>query len=115
MSSHSYNIWIVLFLDQILLLLVVVLSLKNFHPPFAEGIVVVVDTDFVDNVAEDTVVVEIVMMDIEQDDTEVALIQLAYAHHFWSSRYPSSFPAVMEVLYIIFHHDLLIYKIYNTH
>ena len=55
-----------------------------------------------------------IAVDIEQDDIEATLIQLAYAHHFSSSRYPSSFLAAVEVLFNIFHHDLLIYKIYNT-
>ena len=74
-----------------------------------EGIVVVEDTDSVGITAEGIMVV-----DIEKDDTKVVLIQLASAHHFSLSRYPSSFLAAIEVLYSLFHHDLLIYKIYNT-
>ena len=38
---------------------------QKFPPRFAEGIVVVVDTDFVDIMAEDIAVVDIGLMDIE--------------------------------------------------
>ena len=102
LDSHSYNIWLGLFLNQILLLLVVFLGFKNFQAPFAEGIVVVVDTGSIDIVAEDTEVVDIVVVDIEQDDTEAALVQLTFSHHFSSSRYPPSFPAAAKVLCILF-------------
>ena len=73
-----------------------------------EGIIVVEDTDYVGIVVEDIVVV-----DIAQVDTEVALVQLAFVHHFSSGRYPSFSLAAAKVLCILFHHDLLIYKIYN--
>ena len=56
---------------------------------------------------------DIVVVDIVQDDTEVVLIHLAFAHHFSLSRYPSSFLAVAKVLCNIYHHDLMIYRIYN--
>ena len=82
LDSHSYNIWLGLFLNQILLFLVVVFGLESFHPPFVKGIIVVVDIDFVGIAVEGTVVVDIVVVDIEQDDTEDTLIQLAYAHNF---------------------------------
>ena len=72
------------------------------------------DTDFVSIAAEDIVVVDIVAVDIEQDDTEAALVHLASAHHFSLSRCPSYFLTVAEVLCSLLHHDLLIYKIYNT-
>ena len=74
-----------------------------------EGIVVVEDIDSTGIVDE-----VIAVFDIEQDDTEAALIHLASAHHFSLSRCPSSFLAVTEMLCNIFHHALLIYKIYNT-
>ena len=45
------------------LLLVVVLGLENFHPPFVEGISIVVDTGSVDTVPEDISVVGIVVVD----------------------------------------------------
>ena len=80
------------------------LALKNFHPHFVEGIFVVVDTNLAN----------IMVVDIEKADTKVVLIQLAFAHHFSLSRYPLFFPAVVELLCSIFHHGLLIYKIYNT-
>ena len=73
-----------------------------------EGIVVV-DIDSVGIVSDGIVVV-----DIAQGDTKAVLIQLAFVHHFSLSRCPSSFLAVDEMLYSIFHHGLLIYKIYNT-
>ena len=110
---HNNNIWLGLFLDQILLLLVVVLSLKNFCPPLAEGIVVVEDTDSVDIGAKDIVVVDIVLVDIEQADTEVVLIQLAFVHDFSLIRYSSFSLAAAEVLCNISHHDLRTCKIYN--
>ena len=78
-------------------------------PPFAKGIVVVEDTDSAGIAIEDIVVVYTAL-----DDTEAALVQLAFAHHFSLSRYPSFFLTVVEVLYNLSHHDLLIYKIYNT-
>ena len=68
------------------------------------------DTDSAGIAAEDISVV-----DIEKDDTKATLVQLASAHNFSLSRYPSSFLAATEVLYSPFHHDLLIYKIYNTY
>ena len=69
LDVHSYNIWLGVFLDQILLLLVVVLGLENFNPPVSEGIVIVVDIDFAGISVEG-----IVVIDNEQDDTEVVLI-----------------------------------------
>ena len=67
-----------------------------------EGIVVE-DTDFASIAVKDIIVVDIV-----QTDTDATLIQLAFAHHFSLSRYPSFFIIVVEVLYSISHHDLLI-------
>ena len=72
------------------------------------------DTDFAGIAAEDTVVVDIAVVGIKKDDTEPVLIEVASSHHFPLSRYPPSFPVVDEVLCSFFHHDLLIYKIYNT-
>ena len=74
-----------------------------------EGIVFVEDIDSSGIVGEGIAVVDIV-----QDDTKVALVHLASSHHFSLSRYPLSFLAVVEVLCSLFHHGLLIYKIYNT-
>ena len=73
-----------------------------------EGIVVVDDTDSVGIVVEDIVVVDTV-----QADTEATLIHLAFVPCSSSSRYLLFYIAVAEVLCSIFHHDLLIYKIYN--
>ena len=52
-----------------------------------------VDIDFVVIVDNDIVFGDITVMDIEQADTEPALLQLASSHHFSSSMYPPSFPA----------------------
>ena len=49
--------------------------------------------------------------DIIVFDTEAALVQLAFVNHFSLSRYPSFSLMAAEVLRIIFHHDLLMYKI----
>ena len=91
-----------------------VLGLENFHPTFAEGIVAVAVTGSAGIVVEGNKVVDIMVVDIEQADTEPGLVQLAYAHHFSSSGYPPSFPAAAEVLCSIFRLGLLIYKIYST-
>ena len=56
---------------------------------------------------------DIVVVDTAQGDTEDAPIQLAFIHHFSLSRYPLFSLAIAKVLCSIFHHDLLIYKIYN--
>ena len=88
---------------------------KISTPPFAEGIVAVVDTNFVDIVAKDIVVVDITVLDIELDHTKVALIQLAYARHFSSSGYPPSFLVAAEVLYNPSHRVLMTCKIYSTY
>ena len=61
------------------------------------------DTDLVNIVAEDIVVVEIVLVDIEQDGTELALVHLSSAHHSSLSRYPSSSLVAVEMLCNIFH------------
>ena len=74
-----------------------------------EVIVVVEDNYFFGIAAEGIAVV-----DIAQADTKAAVVQLAYANHFSFSRCPSYFLAVDEMLCNLFHHDRLIYKIYNT-
>ena len=75
MALHNYNIWLGIFLNQIFLLLVVFLCLENFHtPPLAEGSVAMADTNSVDIAVEDTLVVEIALVDIEEDDTKDLLI-----------------------------------------
>ena len=83
---------------------------RKFPPPFADGIVDVVDTGSID-----IVVFEIVVMDIKQVDTEVALIQLASSHHSSLSRYPPFSLAEDEMLYNLSHCVLQIYKNYNTY
>ena len=55
----------------------------KFPPPFAKGIVVVEDTDFVCTTVEDIVVVY-----TAQANTMVAIVKLAFSHHFSLSRYP---------------------------
>ena len=82
---------------------------KVSTPLFVKGIVVVKDT-------YSTSIVDkgIAVVDIMQDNIEVSFIHLASAHHFSLSRYPSFFLAVVEMLCSIFHHDPLIYTIYNT-
>ena len=85
------------------------------HPPLAKGRVVAADTDSVDIVVEDIMVIEIVLVDIEQDDSKVALVELACAHHSSSSRYPSFSLATAKIIYNISNRLLHIYKIYNAH
>ena len=60
------------------------------------------------------VVEDIVAIDTAQDDTKATLVQLASIHYFSLIRYPLFSRATSEVLCNIFHHGLLIYKIYNT-
>ena len=72
------------------------------------------DTNFVGIATEDIVVVEIVLVDIKQAGMELALIQLASAHHYSPSRYPPYSHATTEMIYNISHCVLQIYKIYNT-
>ena len=60
------------------------------------------------------ILVEDIFFETVQADIKDALVQLAPAHHFSLSRYPSSFLVVVEMLSSPFHHDILIYKIYNT-
>ena len=79
----------------------------------AEVIIAVADADYVGIVAEDIMIIEIMLLDIEQADTEAALVQLASSHHSSSSRYPPYFLAAAEVLFNISHRVLLIYKIYS--
>ena len=86
---------------------------QKFPPPQVGSIFAVVNTDFVEIADEDIMVVEIVLVDIEQANTKAALVQVVYAHHSSSSRYPPSFLAVVEVLCIISHLVLLIYTIYS--
>ena len=74
-----------------------------------EGIVVVEDTYFVSIVVEG-----ISIFDIVQFDTEAALVQLAFVPHSSLGRYMSFSLGAAEVLCNPFHHDLSIYKIYNT-
>ena len=77
-------------------------------PPFVEGIFIVEDIYFFGIVAECIAVVDIAYV-----DTKVALVQLAFAHHFSLSRCPLYFLTVDKILYNLFHRDQLIYKIYN--
>ena len=64
------------------------------------------DIDFVHITTEDIVVVEIVLVDIEQDGTELALVQLASTHHSSSSRYPPYSLAVAKMLCNLSHNVL---------
>ena len=74
-----------------------------------KGIVVVEDTDSIGIVVED-----IATIDTAWDDTKATLIQLASVHYFSLSRYPVFSLAIAKVFCNLFHHDLLICKIYNT-
>ena len=60
----------------------------------------------------DIAVVEIVLVDIGQDGTDLLLVQLASAHHSSSSRYASSSLVVARTICNISHHVLHIYNTY---
>ena len=80
----------------------------NSLPPFAKCIVVVDDSDLVGIVADN-----IAAVDIVQAETKATIIQLAFVHYFSLSRYPLFSLATAEVIFNIFHHDLVICKNYN--
>ena len=60
-------------------------------------------------------VVEIVLVDIDEDGAELALVYLTFSHNYSSSRYPSSSLGAAEMICNISHCVLQFYKIYNTY